>query len=79
MLPSQPALKMPDGTVGYPETVLLRLIDSKNGPHVKLAALEDGSALVLGGEHRGYTQLLSRSRDPFIKIVANDGREQVIK
>src|SRR5579871_2511450 len=55
VLPAQPTLKMPDGTVGYPETVLLRLIDSKNGPHVKLATLEDGSALVLGGEtgHRG--------------------------
>ncbi len=81
ILPAQPTLKMPDGSVGYPETVLLRLMDSKNGPHVKLSALEDGSGLVLGGEtgHRGYTQLSSRSNDPFIKIVANDGREQTIK
>ena len=81
VLPAQPTLKLFDGTVGYPETVQLRLLDSKNGPHVKLAALEDGSGLVLGGEtgHRGYTQLLSRSTDPFIKIVANDGREKTIK
>jgi hypothetical protein len=81
VLPSQPTLKMPDGTVGYPESVLLRLLDSKNGPHVKLQALEDGSGLVLGGEtgYRGYTQLLSRGKDPFIKIVTNDGREQTIK
>jgi len=34
---------MPDGSVGYPESVLLRLLDSKNGPHVQLAAWEDGS------------------------------------
>jgi hypothetical protein len=82
ILPAQPTLKMPDGTVGYPETVLLRLVDSNNGPHVKLESSEDGSGLVLGTEtgRRGYTQLSSRgSHDPFIKIVANDGREQVIK
>ena len=81
ILPAQPSLKMPDGTVGYPETVLLRLMDSNNSPHVKLSALEDGSGLALGGEtgHRGYVQVLSRSKDPFIKIVGNDGREQTIK
>jgi len=33
---------------------------------------------VLGGE-KGYTQLLSRGTDPFIKIVTKDGREQTIK
>jgi hypothetical protein len=78
VLPPQPKLKMPDGTTGYPETVQLRLIDSQNGPHVKLATTEDGSALVLGGQ-KGYTQLLSRGPDPFIKIITADGREQTIK
>ena len=28
VLPADPSLKMPDGTVGYPETVLFRLVDS---------------------------------------------------
>jgi hypothetical protein len=78
VLPAQPTLKMPDGTTGYPETVQLRLIDSKGGPHVKLGTMEDGSGLVLGGEG-GYTQLLSRGPDPFIKIVGKDGREKTIK
>jgi hypothetical protein len=78
VLPAQPAAKMPDGTTGYPETVQLRLISSQNSPHVKLATTEDGSALVLGGE-KGYTQLLSRGADPFIKIVTKDGRERTIK
>jgi hypothetical protein len=78
VLPAQPTAKMPDGTTGYPETVQLRLISSQNGPHVKLATIEDGSALVLGGE-KGYTQLLSRGTDPFIKIVAKDGRERTIR
>jgi hypothetical protein len=77
VLPAQPALKMPDGTVGYPETVQLRLLDSQNGPHVKLTATEDGSGMVLGGEG-GYTQLSSRGKNPLIKIVTADGREQTI-
>jgi hypothetical protein len=34
--------------------------------------------LVLGGE-KGYTQLLSREQDPFIKIATKDGRERTIK
>jgi hypothetical protein len=78
VLPAQPTLKMPDGTVGYPETVQLRLISSQGGPHVKLGAMEDGSGLVLGGEG-AYTQLLSRGKTPFVKIVTADGREQTIK
>jgi hypothetical protein len=78
VLPAHPTLKMPDGTTGFPEAVQLRLIDSKGGPHVKLGTMEDGSGLVLGGE-KGYTQLLSRGTDPFIKIVTKDGRERTIR
>ena len=79
VLPAQPDFKMPDGSVGYPETVQLRLITSKGGPNVKLAATEDGSGLVLGGE-KGYVQILSRSKEePFVKIVTKDGKEQVLK
>ncbi len=78
VLPAQPTVKMPDGTTGYPETVQLRLISSQNSPHVKLGTMEDGAGLVLGGE-KGYTQLLTRGTDPFIKIVTKDGREKTIK
>src|SRR2546428_4280367 len=49
VLPADPKVKMPDGTTGYPETVLLRLINSKGGPNVKIGASEDGSGVVLGG------------------------------
>ena len=77
VLPADPSVRMPDGTTGYPESVLLRLIDSANGPNVKLGATEDGAGLVLGGE-RGYTQLLSRGADPVIRIVTKDGRERTI-
>lgn len=75
--PAQPTLKMPDGTTGYPESVLLRLSTSNGLPNVKLSTTEDGAGLMIGGQ-KGYTQLLSRRTDPFIKIVTNDGREQTI-
>lgn len=79
VLPAQAVDKMPDGSTQYPETVLLRLINSKNGPDVKLAATEDGAALSLGGDS-GYVQILSRGANPpFIKIVNKDGRQQVMK
>ncbi len=77
VFPAQPDLKMPDGTKGYPETVLLRLISSQGGPNVKLSTLEDGSGMVLGGE-KGYVQVLSRKNDPFIKLVQKSGKEQTI-
>ncbi|HEX4265865.1 MAG TPA: hypothetical protein VH597_16145 [Verrucomicrobiae bacterium] len=79
VFPAQPALKMPDGTTGYPESVLLRLINSKGGPDIKLTATEDGAGLVIGGES-GYVQILSRGTNlPIVKLVAKDGREQVVK
>jgi len=78
VFPALPTVKMPDGTIGYPESVMLRLIDSKGGPNVKLTASEDGSGLVLGGESSSYTQLLSRGGTPFIKVVSKDGREQLL-
>jgi hypothetical protein len=78
--PADPKVKMPDGTTGYPETVMLRLYSSKGGPNVKLATIEDGSALVLGGESNPtYAQILSRGASPFLKLVNKEGREQVIK
>jgi hypothetical protein len=78
VLPAEPALKMPDGTIGYPETVLFRLFDSEGGPNVKISATEDGSGLVLGGES-GYVQILSRTSDPTIALVNEAGKEKKIK
>lgn len=77
VLPAEPGLKMPDGTTGYPETVLFRLIDSEGGPNVKIGATKDGAGLVLGGES-GYVQILSRTADPTIKLTSKKGKEQVI-
>lgn len=79
VFPPNPA-KMPDGTMGYPETVLLRLIDSKGAPNVKIAATEDGSVVSLGGESNPtHVQVLARGTNPSLKLVNKDGREQTIK
>lgn len=77
IFPAQPNLKMPDGSVGYPETVLLRLISSKGSPHVKISASEDGGGMVVGGDG-SYVQVLSRGAKPFMKIVDKSGQEKVL-
>ncbi|MRS03466.1 hypothetical protein EG832_09650 [bacterium] len=78
IMPAEPSTKMPDGSIGYPESVLFRLFDSEGGPNVKISATEDGSGVVLGGES-GYIQILSRTTDPSIKLVSKNGDEQVIR
>ena len=80
IFPADPTVKMPDGTTGYPETVLLRLIDSKGAPNVKIAATEDGSAVSFGGESNPtHVQVLARGNSTSLKLVNQDGREQLIK
>jgi hypothetical protein len=80
ILPADPTVKMPDGTIGYPETVLLRLIDSRGGPNVKLGATERGAGLLLGGESDPtYVQVLAEGPRTSLKLSNRDGRVQLIK
>jgi hypothetical protein len=80
VFPADPKVKMPDGTTGYPETVLFRLIDSKGGPNVKIAATEDGSAMSLVGESTpALVQVLVRGTNTSLTLVNKDGKQQVIK
>jgi hypothetical protein len=77
--PANPKFKMSDGTVGYPETVLLRLMSPQGRPNVKLGASKDGSGLGLGGEDDPtYVQILSQSQKTSVKLTNKDGRERVI-
>ena len=79
VFPADPAVKMPDGTTGYPETVLLRLINSKGGPNVKLATTEDGAGLVLGGESNPtHVQVLARGSTTSLKLTNKDGQVKLI-
>jgi hypothetical protein len=80
ILPADPNVKMPDGTTGYPETVLLRLIDPKGRPNVKLGATERGAGLLLGGESDPtYVQILADGPRTTLKLSDKDGRERLVK
>ena len=74
----QPASVLPDGAT-YPETVLLRLINSQGRPNVKLAATEDGSVLALGGESDPtYIQMGARGTTASLTLTNKDGQQQLV-
>ena len=80
VVPADPTVKLPDGTTGYPETVLLRLRTSAGRPNVKLAATEDGAGLVLGGESDStYAQVLARGDRAFLKLSNKNGHVHVVQ
>jgi hypothetical protein len=80
ILPADPNVKMPDGSTGYPETVLLRLVNANGRPNVKLATTEDGSVLGLGGESDPtYVQVLARGATTSLKLTNQDGQARLIK
>jgi hypothetical protein len=80
VFPADPKVKMPDGTTGYPETVLFRLINSKGRPNVKIEATELGSGVGLGGESDPtYVSIGARGTSTSLKLTDKDGRQQLIK
>ena len=80
VFPADPNVKMPDGTKGYPETVLLRLINSKGRPNVKIEATELGAGVGLGGESDPtYASLAARGASTSLKLTNKDGRQQLIQ
>jgi len=80
IFPPDPKVKMPDGTRGYPETVLFRLMNSEGRPNVKISATEDGSGVSLGGESNPTNiQLLARGDSTLVKLIDKNGAQHVIK
>lgn len=78
--PADPNVQMPDGTKGYPETVLLRLITRDGRPSVKLSASERGGILVVGGESNPtYAQLMGDDGKASLTLVGKDGKRQTIE
>jgi hypothetical protein len=78
--PADPTVKMPDGTTGYPETVLLRLINSKGRPNIKIDASETGGGVMVGGESDPtYASLSARGANTSLKMINKDSREQTFK
>jgi len=80
VFPPDPNVKMPDGTSGYPETVLFRLITSKGRPNVKIDASEVGAGVMVGGESDPtYASLSARGPSTSLKFIDKNEREKVIK
>ena len=64
----------------FPDTVILRLIDTKGKPVVKLAASEQGSVLgLLGDSEPTYARIEAKGASTFVKLTNKDGHEQVLK
>jgi hypothetical protein len=79
ILAASPEVTATDGKP-FPETVVLRLIDPKYGPVVKLSGSERSAGLGLGGDSQArYTLLESQPTGSFLKLTDANGREQLIK
>jgi hypothetical protein len=77
--PRNPKFRSADGRP-YPETVLLRLIDSHGSPHVKLSSSDDGAGLGLGGvSDPTYIQLIADRDETFLNMTNRDGKKQTLK
>ncbi len=79
VLPADPTIRMPDGTLGVPETVLLRLRSSAGHPNVKIAATEDGAGATFGGTATDtYLQLRARGAHTSLKLSEEAKAPRVI-
>lgn len=78
--PASTTFKMPDGTTGYPETVILRLITADGKPRVKLTTSVQSSGLMLLGDsddtqailasHGAKASLLLRNTEAQQRVLA---------
>jgi hypothetical protein len=73
---------MPPSTVDgkdYPETVLLRLIDPKSGPLVKISAAVDGSGLMLTDDTDRGVLVYARDGNGVVRVQGKAGQEKVVE
>jgi hypothetical protein len=80
IFPADSTVKMPDGTSGYPATVLLRLRDSHGHPNVKIEATDDGAAPILGGSaDRTFVQAQARGVTTSLQLSDARGPVHVMR
>ena len=78
--PADKTFKMPDGKIGYPETVMFRLIDPNGRPEVKIGASEQGGGIgLIGASDTTHVLLQAEGADSSLKLTNKDGRQQLIK
>jgi hypothetical protein len=76
--PGDPSYRWPDGSrVGYPETVIFRLITADGKPRVKLTTSPDGSGLMLLGS-TDATQAITTAQGASASVRLQN-REGVVK
>jgi hypothetical protein len=80
VIPADPTVKMPDGTTGYPQTVLLRLINAEGRPNIKIDANELGGGVMVGGaSDPTNASLRAGQKSTSLRMVNQDGRERLIE
>jgi hypothetical protein len=78
--PGDPKFKMPDGKIGYPETVMFRLIDPNGRPEVKIgASVEGGGVGLIGETDTTHILLKAEGADTALKMTNKDGKQHLIK
>ncbi len=78
--PGNPDFEWPDGKVGYPETVIFRLITADGKPRVKITTSDEGSGVSLVGVSDGtHTILKSDGSVSSLKLLNEDGAEEIIE
>jgi hypothetical protein len=79
VLPADPNVKMPDGSRGYPETTLLRLMDEKGRPNVKVFASDQGGGFGAGGgRDPTYARLMASGPNAEVWLRDEQGRERTM-
>jgi hypothetical protein len=62
------------------QTSILRLIDSRGRPAVKIATTEEGAGLSLVGDRsRAYVQLGTDGETSTLRLLNSNGREQIVR
>ena len=79
--PADPKFKMPNGKLGYPDTVVLRLITPDGRPGIKISASVDGSGILASGDsgNADWHGVQISSEESAVKLRSRDGRQQLIR
>jgi hypothetical protein len=78
--PADPQYRWPDGSrVGYPETVIFRLVTPDGKPRVKLTTSETGSGLLLlGASDATQSMLLAEGATTSLRLRNDEKTQKVL-
>jgi hypothetical protein len=64
----------------FSDTAILRLIDTRGRPAVKLATTEEGAGMSLVGDgSHAYVQLGTDGTTSTLRLLNSNGREQIVR